>query len=217
MSDDAPRKEHAVSAQPFPNGNASHALVLYGERALSEIKDIGAYVSLIRSALGRSALATLEAAAIISAARDALDHTGFRQLAKMLGLSAGTLSKFITIYSCRDRFSGIEASLPCAWTVLHEVAKLPEPLFQTLAASGKLRPELSEKEVKRFVAQRAAADGPMSASAELEYLSVMVTFPALLSLQREDEIRRKLFEAVEGEADVTASASERRKLKATRK
>ena len=107
--------------------------------------------------------------------------------------------------------------MPCAWTVAYQVAKLPDAQFETLAASGKLRPELSEKEVRKFIAQRAAAVSTRTASDELAYLSAKMVFPALLSLEREDAIRQKIFDVLITSPTWRSSISERRKLNATRK
>lgn len=180
-------------------------------------KDVGTYASLIRTALGRSARGILETAKLVAEAREALGKLGFRELAEHVGMSHGTLSKWVTIYSCRDRFLRREDALPSAWTVLYRISMLPDLQFETLAASGKLRPELSEKEVSKFAAQRATFDATRSASDELAFLSVKVVFPALLSAPREDDLKRKIFAALGDEADVTVKISERRKFKASRK
>jgi hypothetical protein len=183
----------------------------------SEADRVNYYVNLIRPSLGRSASALLEAAAYISAARCALDHAGFRVLAKRLGISAATLSKFVTIHSGRDRFGGREELMPSAWTVLYQVSKLPDGHFETLAASGKLRPELTEREVKNFVTQREAAT-PVARPAgdEMAYLAVKITFPALSSLEREDWIRQQVYAALGDADDLTVEVSDRKKLRLKR-
>jgi hypothetical protein len=191
--------------------------IVEGDGAMaSEIKDVTVYASRIRAALGRSVHAILEAAAIISAARDALDHASFRELAERLGMSKGTLSKFITIHSRRHRFVDREESLPTTWTVVYGLSKLPEQRFESLASSGKLQPDLSEKDLNRLVTQRTEAANP-SASEQQAYLPVKVMVPALLSLEREDDIRRKIIEAVDNEPDVVVLFSGRRKAKASRR
>ena len=195
----------------FPNGNSCQ-----NDPVKTSPEEINNRAVAIRAALKKSTESIVEAARLVAEARDALDHSGFRTLAKVLGLSHGTLSKLVTIHSRRERFSGREASLPSSWTVLYQVAKLTDGAFETLAASEKLRPELSEKEVKKFVAQHAAAADVMkSASDELAYVSVTISFPALLSLRREDQIRRKIFEAID-EPDVAIKISERRKFRKSR-
>jgi len=195
----------------FPNGNSDQP-----HFAKSTPDDVAIRAKAIRAALRRSTQSIVEAAALVAEARDALDHSGFRALGKVLGLSHGTLSKLVTIHSRKERFAGREASLPSAWTVLYEVAQLTDGAFESLAASDKLRPELSAKEVKKFVAQQAAAaDITKSATDELAYLSVTITFPALLSLAREDHIRQRVFEAID-EPDVAIKVSERRKFRKRR-
>lgn len=183
-------------------------------RPIESLDPIGFYASQIRSALRRLAPAHLETAELVAQARTELDHASFRKLGKMVGLSASTLNKFVTIYSARDRFQGREESLPSAWTVLYQVAKLPDSQFETLAASGDLRPELSEKQVRTFATRNDAAnDISQSASNELSYLAVRVVFPALTSLAREDSIRQRIFTALESEPDINIRVSERKKFK----
>src|ERR1700758_4783770 len=74
-------------------------------------RDVESYASLIRAVWGRSAEATLEAASIVAKAQVALDHPSFSELAKELGTSCATLSKFITINSRRERFEACRAAL----------------------------------------------------------------------------------------------------------
>jgi hypothetical protein len=210
-------------AHTFRNGNAGSPLVnnstaASGQTTVSDVKDISTYARRIRTALGRSAFAILETAAIVAEARDALDRSGFRELADRLGLSHGTLCKLVAIDSRRDRFVGQEESLPSAWTVLYRLSRLPDEQFEILAASGKLQPKLSERQVSKFVVEGAAADDiTRSASDEQAYLAAKIVFPALLSEAVEDGIRRRIIAAVEDEAGVTVKFSERQKLKAGRR
>lgn len=187
---------------------------LDGARPIESLDPVVFYAGQIRSALHRLAPAHMETAELVAQARAALDHASFRTLGKMVGLSASTLNKFVTIHSSRDRFEGREESLPSAWTVLYQVAKLSDAQFETLAASGDLRPELSEKQVKTFAARNEAAnDISQFASNELSCLSVRVVFPALTSLAREDSIRQRIFTALENEPDINIRVSERKKFK----
>lgn len=179
--------------------------------------DISPYVAKIQAARGKSAGAVLELAALIAEAREALDHASFRVLGKAVGLSAATLNKYVTIHSSRDRFKGREAILPPAWTVLYQVSALSDANYESLAASGKLGPELSEKDVKKFVLQRdAAGDLNQCASAQMDYISVKVIFPGLTSLEREDSIRKRIFAALEDEQDISIRVSQRKKLPGTK-
>jgi hypothetical protein len=181
-------------------------------------KDVAAYARLIRDAQGRAVENFLAMAGLISDAKNNLDHTGFRDLARMLGTSASTLCKFATIDSRRDRFVGREQSLPPAWTVVYELSKLTDGQYETISASEKLRPELTEREIKRFVAQNEAAnDVSRSASDEMACLAVRIVFPAVLSLQQEDEIKKKIFDALDGDPALAIRVSQRRKFKATRR
>ncbi|QOZ42185.1 hypothetical protein XH89_00910 [Bradyrhizobium sp. CCBAU 53340] len=173
--------------------------------------DISTFVARIQTVSAKSTRATLELAAIISEAREALDHASFRKLGSAVGLSAATLNKFVTIHSSRDRFVGRERALP--WTVMYQVAKLPDGHYESLAASGKFGPELSEKDVKKFVLQRdAAADLSQCASAQMDYISVKVIFPGLTSLEREDSIRKRIFGALEDDQEISIKVSQRKKL-----
>jgi hypothetical protein len=181
-------------------------------------KDVAAYARLIRDAQGRAVENFLAMAALISDAKNNLDHTGFRDLAKILGTSASTLCKFATIDSRRDRFVGREQSLPPAWTVVYELSKLTDGQYETISASEKLRPELTEREIKKFVAQNEAAnDVSQSASDELACLSVRIVFPTLRDLQWEDAIKQRIFATVDGDDGITIRVSERRKFKAIRR
>lgn len=184
-----------------------------GRRDLASGADISPYVARIQAARGKSARATLEMAALIAEAREALDHASFRILGKAVGLSAATLSKFVTIHSSRDRLVGRESALPPEWTVMYQVARMSDAHFETLAASGKLGPDLTEKEVKKFMVQREAAETLAgSASERMDYISVKVMFPGLTSLEREDSIRKRIFAALEDDQDISIRVSQRKKL-----
>ncbi|KRP85085.1 hypothetical protein AOQ72_05005 [Bradyrhizobium yuanmingense] len=175
--------------------------------------DVSTYIARIQAARGKSARATLKMAALIAEAREALDHASFRKLGKAVGLSAATLSKFVTIHSSRDRLVGRESALPPEWTVMYQVARMPDAHFETLAASGKLGPDLTEKEVKKFMVQREAA-GTLagSASERMDYISVKVIFPGLTSLEREDSIRKRIFASLEDDQDISIRVSQRKRL-----
>jgi hypothetical protein len=179
--------------------------------------DVSSYASRIKHSLGKSIEAILETAEIVAEARAHLDHPRFGKLAEELGTSRGTLSKFVTIHSQRDRFDACRDTLPSAWTVMYRLSKLDDEQFGSLAASGQLQPGLSEKGVSRFVAQGAEAAGATPASDQRAYLPVKVFVPALLSPEREDDIRRKIIEAVNTEPDVTVAFSKRLKVKASRR
>jgi hypothetical protein len=206
----------------FPNGNdpqdgSNPRSKEKSRNVISDVMDVDSYAHQIRVALGRSAHAILETASIVAQARDTLDHASFRQLAKLVGLSHGTISKFVAIHSRRDRFAGREESLPGSWTVIYRLSKLTDGQYETIAAPEKLRPELTEREVSKFVAQNEAAnDVSRSAADELACLAVRIVFPALLSLQQEDAIKQKIFEALDGDPALTIRVSERRKFKASR-
>jgi hypothetical protein len=180
-------------------------------------EDVEAYSTCIRAALKRSASAILETAALVSAARSNLDHTSFRKLAKMVGLSESTLSKFVSIHSNRHRFTGREDTLPVAWTVMYAVARLPDRQFDDLVKHELLQPKLTEKELSQFVSQRVdAAVGSKRAADEQAYFVVKIIVPALFDLGREDELRRRIYDAVGDDADVFITFSDRRKLESRR-
>jgi hypothetical protein len=203
----------------FPIGNVVEAPVAGGpSRTLVLPNDkVGPYADRIRTALGRSASAILDTASIIAEARDALDHASFGMLAERVGVSKGTLSKFISIHSRRCRFEDRVASLPTAWTVVYGLSKLPDRQFDSLASSGKLRPGLTEQDVNRFVATHAHAGIRAALASDLQaYLPVKIAVPALLSAEREDDIRRKIIEAIADEPDVVATFAARRKLERRR-
>ena len=48
-------------------------------------------------------------------------------------------------------------------------------------------------------------------------LAVRIVFPAVLSLQQEDEIKKKIFDALDGDPALAIRVSQRRKFKATRR
>ena len=78
--------------------------------------------------------------------------------------------------------------------------KLSDGQYETISASEKLRPELTEREIKKFVVQNDAAnDVSQSASDELACLSVRIVFPALRDLQWEDAIKQKIFATLDGD------------------
>jgi hypothetical protein len=176
------------------------------------------FAMLIRESLGHTSQNVFKVAALVSKAFEALGHVGFRKLSKKVGQSDSTLNKFVTIHSHRDRFTGREHLMPHSWTVAYAVQSLPDAHFETLAAEGIMRPELSEKEVKKFVAQReAAAPSTRKASDELNYISVTIVFPALLSLKDEDEMKKEIFELLDNKPDVTVRISDRRKYRTKRR
>src|ERR1700751_4278696 len=108
--------------------------------------------------------------------------------------------------------------LPSGWTIAYRLSKLSDQQFEAMVAAGKLQPRLSEREVKKFVAQLAAADDvTRSASDELAYLAIKIVFPALVSEAVEDSIKRRIIAAVEDEAGVTVKFSERQKFKPGRR
>ena len=184
---------------------------------IADAKAVDAFATRIRESLGRTSENVIATAALVSAARNALDHKGYRELSKKVGMSPATLNKFVTIHSRRDRFSGRESLMPHSWTVAYAVQSLPDVHFETLERSGMLGSELTEKDVKKLVAGReAAAVSTRKASDELAYLSVAVTFAALLSLEREDHIRKDIFELFENQPDVAVKISQRRKVRAKR-
>jgi hypothetical protein len=205
------------ASQAHPDGSIRTVPSEVSANSAADGADVITHAQFIRDAWSRSARAILATAALVFAAWNALDHTGFRRLAKLLGWSHGTLSKFVTIHSACDRFEGREETLPSAWTVVYQVAKLPDAQFKTLAASGKLRPELSEKEVRKFSGPHAAlASSTRTAADELAYVSVRVVFPALLSPEREDAIRKQIFAAVGNDANLTVTISQRKKVRPIR-
>ena len=182
-----------------------------------EVSEIDIYVHRLKTALGHTLSRIFETAAIVAEAKEKLDHSGFRDLAKKVGMSHGTLSKYVTIHSRRDRFDGREESLPSSFTVIYVLSKLSDGQYETIAASEKLRPELTEKEVNKFVAQQAAANNvSRSAADELACLAVRIVFPALRDLQWEDAIKQKIFATLDGDDGITIRVSERRKFKANR-
>jgi hypothetical protein len=173
---------------------------------------VSTYASQIRASMGRSVFAVLDTAALVAEAKDALGDAGFRELAKILEQSPSTLNKYARIHSHRDRFAGLEEMLPCRWTVLYGLSRLPDQQFEALAASGQLRPGLSDREIKKFVAQQVATDDAMSSAPdEQDYLAAKIVFPAFLSTQREEDLKRKMIAAVEDEAGVTVKFSARQK------
>jgi len=209
--------ETLVGERPFVHGNSTSSSLIETHRSLA-LGTVVAYASQIRASMGRSFFAVLDTAALVAEAKDALGNAGFRELAETLEQSPGTLSKYVTIHSRRDRFVDREEMLPSGWTVAYRLSKLSDQQFEAMVAAGKLQPRLSEREVKKFVAQLAAADDvTCAASDELAYLAVKVVFPVLLSEVSEDGIRRRIIAAVKDEAGVTVKFSERQKFKASRR
>ena len=174
------------------------------------------YAHRIRKVWGRSAEAMLEVSAVVAEARARLDFPGFGKLATELGASRGTLSKLVSIHSRRERFEGRLETVPAAWTVAYKLSKLDDEQFESLAASGRLKPNLSEKEISQFTAQHAGVATPAVADQQV-CLPFQIVAPALLSLEGEDDIKKKVIDAINGVPNVFVRFSGRRKVKTARK
>jgi hypothetical protein len=176
-------------------------------------RNVEHYAQLIREFQGQSVMAILNVASTVSDARHMLGYASFGALAKELEMPKSTLNKYTTIHSQRERFDGKESVLPPRMVVVYQLSRLKDDEFKALVAAGRLRPALTEKEVRGFIAG-PSDDGEKSAPDQKASLSAKIVFPARFSKRQEEDIKRKVSAAIADEAEVTIDFSERKPVTA---
>ncbi len=139
----------------FPNGNE---LASASGLAPGEVNPAEAYAAQINKAWGGSVEAVLSVAKLIASARAELEDHNYRRLAELLEMSAGTLSKFIKIDAHHSRFEPLKHILSADWTKLYLWSCMPDEKFNAVVASGKLRRDLTAKEMANLSDSSSAKD-----------------------------------------------------------
>jgi hypothetical protein len=205
--------QNSASPTVFPIGNAEHDL--------SETKDVSSFARLIEQVQKKSVDMTWELARIINAAKKNLPMTGYRELARNVGMSPGTFSKFVKIHSSKYRYERLMEKVPSAWTVVYAMGALSDKQFTDFVAAGLLRPDTTVEDITAFmesdasaVTGKATSPIPTSTGQPFRDLAIKLQVPSQLPIQRIEEIKNIIQTALKGQPVTVSFPLEKKKASA---